>query len=71
MAELRFRLIANAGDWGSPLSAESAFETLEEAQAAGREYRAEQKRMGGPDVTGSLKIEETRPDGVVVTHPVA
>ncbi len=69
MTNTPFKLIANPGDWGSPLSEMPSFATLEEAQAAAREYRAEQRREGGPDGTGSLIIEETRPDGSVVNHP--
>ena len=71
MAEPSFKLIANPGDWGSPLAELPSFETLEEAHAAAREFRAEQKAGGGPDPTGSLIIEETTPDGSVVRHPVA
>jgi hypothetical protein len=66
-----FRLMVNPGDWGSPLQEQPSFATLEEAQAAAREYRAEQRREGGPNVTGALLIEETRPDGSMVNHPVA
>lgn len=71
MAEPSFKLIVNPGDWGSPLSEMPSFATLEEAQAAAREFRAEQRREGGPKATGSLIIEETKPDGSVVNHPVA
>lgn len=65
-----FKLIVTPGDWGSPLSSQPSFETLEEAQEAAREYRAQQRKTGGPDATGSLMIEETRPDGSVANHPV-
>ncbi len=71
MAEPSFKLVANPGDWGSPLSELPSFATLEEAQAAAREFRAEQKFSRGPHPTGTLIIEETTPDGAVVRHPVA
>jgi len=71
MSEPTFRLVVNPGDWGSPLSEQPSFATLEEAQAAAREYRAQQRREGGPNATGSLMIEETTPDGETIRHPVA
>lgn len=71
MAEARFKVVAGAADWGSPLAEQPSFETLEEAQEAAREYLREQKKAGGPAMTERVLIEETGPDGSVVTHRVA
>jgi hypothetical protein len=70
MAELAFKLVANTGDWGSPLSSLPAFDSLEEARAAAREYLAEQRQAGGPGSPLRITVEETRADGTVVEHPV-
>jgi hypothetical protein len=71
MSEPEFKVVTGASDWGSPLSFQPTFSSLEEAQAAAREYLAEQKRTGGPTALGRVVIEETQPDGGVVSHPVA
>ena len=71
MPEPEFKVVAGASDWGSPLSSQPTFSTLEEAQAAAREYIAEQRRTGGPTALGRVVIEETTPDGAMVSHPVA
>jgi hypothetical protein len=71
MPEPEFKVVAGAADWGSPLSYQPAFKTLEEAQEAAREYIAEQKKMGGPSAPGHVAIEETRRDGTVVAHPIS
>jgi hypothetical protein len=71
MSEPEFKVVAGASDWGSPLSSQPTFKTLEEAEAAAREYIAEQRRGGGPTALGRVVIEETTPDGDVVSHAVA
>jgi hypothetical protein len=71
MAEPEFKVVAGASDWGSPLSEQPTFKSLEEAQAAAREYLAEQRRTGGPTALGKVLIEETRADGSVVSHAIA
>ena len=70
MAEPSFKVVPTTRDWGSPLTFEGAFDTLEEAHAAAREFLSEQRRSGGPSGF-SLLIEETQSDGSVVTHPVS
>ena len=70
MTEPEFRVVAGAGDWGSPLSMQPSFKTLEEAQAAAHEYLAEQKNAGGP-TPSKVVIEETRRDGAVVAHSIS
>ena len=70
MDESNFKVVAGASDWGSPLSEQPTFNSLEEAQAAAREFIAEQKRMGGATALGKIVIEEKRPDGSVVAHAV-
>ena len=70
MPKSEFKVVAGASDWGSPLSEQPSFKTLEDAQAAAREYVAEQKRAGGPTALGPVRIEETTPEGKVVTHAV-
>ena len=70
MAKSAFKVVAGASDWGSPLSEQPAFDTLEEARAAAREFVAESKRSGGPAALGKVVVEETRADGTVVTHPI-
>jgi hypothetical protein len=67
MPNSTFKIITGAGDWGSPLSDEPTFETLEEAQAAAREYLAGQRQRGG-GVPLRVLVEETRPDGTVAQH---
>lgn len=71
MATREFKVVAGAKDWGSPLSEQPSFPSLEEAQASAREYIAEQKRSGGPAALGPVVVEETTEDGMVVTHPIA
>ena len=71
MARREFKVVAGARDWGSPLAEQPTFATLEEAQAAAREYIAEQRRAGGPTALGPVVIEETTEDGDVVSHAVA
>lgn len=70
MTESKFKVVAGASDWGSPLSEQPTFETLEDALGAAREFVAEQRRSGGPSALGKIVIEETRPDGEVVSHAV-
>ena len=70
MAESQFKVVVGPGDWGSPLTYEPTFETLEEAKEGAREYLAEQRRTGGTGLPLNARIEETRADGTVVTHPV-
>lgn len=70
MTQASFKLVTNSGDWGSPLSVQPAFATLEEARAAAREYLAEQKQAGGSPPPLRVCVEETREDGTVVEHPL-
>jgi hypothetical protein len=70
MPESQFKIIAGDGDWGSPLADEGGFETLEEAQAAGREYLERQRRSGGSGVPMRAVVEETRPDGSILKHSI-
>ena len=70
MVELNFKIVVGPGDWGSPLNDEPTFDTLEEAQEGAREYLAEQRKMGETALPFRARIEETRADGTVVTHPV-
>jgi hypothetical protein len=65
-----FKITIGGGDWGSPLSDEATFETLDEAQAAAREYVDRQRRDGGGGVLLRVMIEETQADGSVVEHRV-
>ena len=69
MAKASFKVVAGAGDWGSPMAAQPSFDSLEEAQEAAREYLNEQK-SGGAAMPERITVEETRPDGSVVTHRV-
>ena len=69
MADPVFKVVAGARDWGSPLSAQPVFKTLEEARTAAHEYVEEQKRAGGPTALGRVVIEETKADGSTVTYP--
>jgi hypothetical protein len=71
MAQPKFKIVAGASDWGSPLAEMPSFTTLEDAEGAAREYIAEQKRTGGLSTLGKIVIEETRQDGSVVTHSIA
>jgi hypothetical protein len=71
MATREFKVVAGAKDWGSPLSEQPSFPTLEEAQAAAREYIAEQKRASGPSALGPVVVEETTEDGAVISHAIA
>jgi hypothetical protein len=70
MPDSEFKIITGSGDWGSPLGSEATFESLEEAQAAAREYLTSQRQSGGSGVPLRVSIEETRPDGSVVNHSV-
>ncbi len=70
MSEPEFKVVAGAGDWGSPLASEPSFKTMEEARAAAREYITEQRKAGGT-APPRVSIEETRRDGSVVEHPVS
>jgi hypothetical protein len=69
MPDSEFKIVTG-GDWGSPLAGEATFDSLEEAQAAAHEYLTSQRQAGGPGVPLRVSIEETRPDGSVVTHSV-
>jgi hypothetical protein len=42
-----FKIVIGGGDWGSPLASEASFDSLEEAQAAAREYLTSQRQAGG------------------------
>jgi hypothetical protein len=68
MPDSEFKIVTGGGDWGSPLASEATFDSLEEAQAAAREYLTIQRQAGGPGVPLRVSIEETRLDGSVVTH---
>jgi hypothetical protein len=70
MPDLRFKIVTGSGDWGSPLTNDAAFETLEEAQAAASEYLVSQRQPGGAGVPLRVSVEETRPDGSLVKHSV-
>lgn len=70
MPNSKFKIVVGAGDWGSPLSEEATFDTLEEAQAAAREYLERQRQEGGSGVPLRVAVEETRPDGSVAKHSV-
>ena len=65
-----FKIITGSGDWGSPLTNDAAFETLEEAQTAAHEYLTSQRQPGGSGSPLRVSIEEIRPDGSVVKHSV-
>jgi len=65
-----FKIVTGSGDWGSPLSEEAAFETLEEAQAAARGYIERQRKAGGSGVPLRVVVEETQTDGLVAKHNV-
>ena len=65
-----FKIVVDEGDWGSPMANEATFDSLEEAQAAAREYLTSQRQPGGPGVPLRVSIEETRPDGSIVKHNV-
>ena len=68
MPDSEFKIITGEGDWGSPLASEATFESLEEAQAAAREYLTGQRQAGGSGMPLRVSIEETRSDGSVVKH---
>jgi hypothetical protein len=68
MPDSEFKIVTGGGDWGSPMANEATFPSLEEAQAAAREYLTSQRQSGGPGVPLRVSIEETRPDGSVVKH---
>jgi hypothetical protein len=68
MPESEFKIVTGGGDWGSPLASEASFDSLEEAQAAAREYLTSQRQAGGPGVPLRVSIEETRSDGSIVKH---
>jgi hypothetical protein len=70
MPDSEFKIVTGGGDWGSPLASEGTFESLEDAQAAAREYLTSQRQAGGSGVPLRVSIEETRPDGSVVKHSV-
>jgi hypothetical protein len=70
MPDHKCKIVAGADDWGSPLSEEATFDTLDEAQAAAREYLERQRREGGSGVPLRVVVEETRPDGSVAKHSV-
>jgi hypothetical protein len=68
MQETEYRVVVGAGDWGSPVSEQPVFKSWEEAQAAAREYIAQQRNTAGG--VPRAQIEETRSDGTVVRHDV-
>ncbi len=70
MPNSKFKIVTGAGDWGSPLAEEGSFETLEEAQAAAREYLARQRQDSRSGVPLRVVVEETRQDGSVAKHSV-
>jgi hypothetical protein len=70
MPDSEFKIVTG-GDWGSPLSDEATFESLEEAQAAAHEYLTSQRQAGGSGVPLRVSFEETRADGSVVKHRVS
>jgi hypothetical protein len=70
MPNSSFKVITGAGDWGSPLSDEPAFETLDEAVAAAREYLTRQRKVGDSGVPLRVVVEETKPDGSVAQHRI-
>jgi hypothetical protein len=51
MPDSEFKIVTGGGDWGSPLGSEATFDSLEEAQAAAREYLTSQRQSGGPGVS--------------------
>ncbi len=63
-----FKIVVDGGDWGSPMTNEAAFDSLEEAQAEARSCLARQRQAGA---SLSVEIEEKAPDGTVVKHVVA
>jgi hypothetical protein len=70
MPDSEFKIVTGGGDWGSPLANEATFQSLDEAQAAAREYLTSQRQPGGSGVPLRVSIEETRADGSVVRHSV-
>ena len=63
-----FKIVVDGGDWGSPMTNEATFDSLEEAQAEARSYLELQRRVGA---ALSVTIEEKTPDGTVVKHAVS
>ena len=63
-----FKIVVDGGDWGSPMTNEVTFDSLEEAQAEARSYLEQQRRVGA---SLSVTIEEKGPDGTVVKHVVS
>ena len=41
-----FKIVVDGGDWGSPMSNEATFDSLEEAQAEARSYLERQRQAG-------------------------
>jgi len=66
MATPKFKIVIGGGDWGGPMADQATFETLEEAQAAAREYLARQRDVGG--TAPRTIIEETTADGSILKH---
>jgi hypothetical protein len=62
-----FKIVVDGGDWGSPMTNEATFDSLEEAQAEARSY-LERQRAAGASL--NVAIEEKAPDGTVVKHGV-
>jgi hypothetical protein len=70
MPEPQFKILIGSADWGSPLSSQPTFKTLEEAQEAAREYLERQRQVGGPGASLRAIIEETAADGSILKHSV-
>ena len=62
-----FKIVVDGGDWGSPMSNEATFDSLDEAQAEARSYLERQRQAGA---SLHVTIEESTPDGSVVKHSV-
>jgi hypothetical protein len=62
-----FKIVVDGGDWGSPMSNEATFDSLEEAEAEAHSYLERQREAGA---SLSVTIEEKAPDGTVVKHGV-
>jgi hypothetical protein len=69
-ATAKFKIVIGAGNWGGPLAHQAAFKTLDEAIAAARGYLERQRQVAGPGTVLRATIEETTPDGSVLTHSV-
>ena len=63
-----FKIAVDSGDWGSPITNEATFDSLEEAQAEALTY-LERQRLDGASL--HVTIEESTTDGSVVKHVVA